>query len=90
MLSFICRIATDFEREHGFRPCLGLIRLERRYSRERVERACARAIKLNIVGYRHIENMLKSGRDRVPLPDERPGPVPVAMHENIRGAAYYR
>ena len=75
--------------EHGFRPCLGLIRLGRRYSHERVDRACGRALKLNIVGYRHIENMLKHGRDQLPLAGEPPAPAVVA-HDNVRGAGYYQ
>jgi len=75
--------------EHGFRPCLGLIRLGKRYSNERVNRACGRAIKLNIVGYRHIENMLKSGRDKIPLPEEQAAPA-IVVHDNVRGAGYYQ
>ena len=75
--------------EHGFRPCMGLIRLGRRYGNERVDRACGRALKLNIVGYRHIENLLKSGRDQIPLAQEPPAPAVVA-HDNVRGAGYYQ
>ena len=75
--------------EHGFRPCLGLIRLGRRYSHDRVDRACLRALKLNIVGYRHIENILKSGRDQIPEPEARAAPR-VLGHDNVRGAQYYR
>jgi transposase len=75
--------------EHGFRPCLGLIRLGRRYCHERVDQACARALKLNIVGYRHIENLLKSGRDQIPLAPEQAAPA-IAAHDNVRGAEYYQ
>jgi len=75
--------------EHGFRPCLGLIRLGRRYSPDRVDRACARALKLNLVGYRHIENMLKTGRDQLPLA-EAPAAPGVVTHDNVRGAEYYQ
>jgi len=75
--------------EHGFRPCLGLIRLGRRYGNARVDRACGRALQLNIVGYRHIENMLKSGRDQIALAEESPAP-PVVAHDNVRGAGYYQ
>ena len=75
--------------EHGFRPCMGLIRLGKRYSHERLDRACSRALKLNIVGYRHIENMLKSGRDQLPL-CETPAPATVSAHDNVRGAQYYQ
>ena len=75
--------------EHGFRPCLGLIRLGRRYGNDRVDRACGRALKLHFVGYRHIENMLKNGRDQIPLAEEPPVPA-VVVHDNVRGAGYYQ
>lgn len=75
--------------EHAFRPCLGLIRLGKRYGNERVDRACARAVKLNIVGYRHIESMLKNGRDQIPLAEEE-RTCPVVAHDNVRGAGYYQ
>jgi transposase len=75
--------------EHGFRPCMGVIRLGKRYGNERVERACERALRLNIANYRNIDNMLKSGRDKIPLAAEPPAPVVVA-HDNVRGAEYYQ
>lgn len=75
--------------EHGYRPCIGLIRLGRRYGNERVDRACGKALKLNIVGYRHIENLLKNGRDQIPLAEEQAAPT-VAAHDNVRGAGYYQ
>ena len=75
--------------EHGFRSCLGVIRLGKRYSHERVDCACERALKLNIVGYRHIENLLKSGRDQLPL-HTSPAGVAVGTHDNVRGAEYYQ
>jgi transposase len=75
--------------EHGFRHCLGVIRLSKRYTRERVDRACERALKLNIVRYHHIENMLKSGRDHLPL-YANSAECPVETHDNVRGAEYYQ
>jgi len=75
--------------EHGYRSCLGLIRLGKRFGNDRVDRACGKAIKLNIVGYRHIETMLQNGRDRIPLPEEAPLRPEVA-HDNVRGAMYYQ
>ena len=75
--------------EHGFRPCLGLIRLGKRYGNARVDCACEKALQLNIVGYRHIENMLKSGRDQLPLAEDPPAPA-VTAHDNVRGAGYYQ
>jgi hypothetical protein len=46
-------------------------------------------LKLNLVGYRHIENMLKSGRDQLPLA-EAPAAPAVVTHDNVRGAEYYQ
>jgi transposase len=75
--------------EHGYRPCLGVIRLGKRYGNERLDRACAKALKLNIASYHRIENMLRTGRDKLPL-TEPDTPPPVAVHANIRGAEYYQ
>lgn len=75
--------------EHGYRPCMGVIRLGKHYGNDRLERACIKALKLNIASYKRIENMLRNGKDRVPLPEE-PAPCPVGGHANIRGAEYYQ
>jgi len=75
--------------QHAFRPCLGLIRLGKRYGNERVDQACSRALRLNIVAYRYIESMLKKGRDRIPLALEE-APRPVVAHDNVRGSIYYQ
>ena len=74
---------------HGYRPCLGVIRLGKRYGNERLERACERALKLNIASYHRIENMLRNGRDQVPA-TETNAPPPVPVHANVRGAGYYQ
>lgn len=75
--------------EHAFRPCLGLIRLGKSYGNERVDQACRRALKLNIVGYKHIASMLKTGRDQIPLMGDEPS-CSVIAHNNVRGAQYYQ
>jgi transposase len=82
-------MATRRIPEHAFRPCVGLIRLGKRYGNDRVDRACARALKLHIVAYRHIESMLKTGRDQIPDGEDLP-PQPPVPHDNLRGAAYYQ
>ena len=78
--------------EHGYRACLGLMRLVSRYGTERVNAACERALVINGASYRSVESILKNGLDRVPLPPAQltvVTPAPVA-HENLRGADYYR
>ena len=69
--------------EHSYRACLGLLGLEKKYGKERLESACAKANRLNIVSMRSIKNMLVSGADRVTEPE--PTNVPVLHHGNIRG-----
>ena len=74
--------------EQGYRACLGLMRLGRRYGAARLEAASARATALGSYRYRTVTNILASAQDRLPLdaPDERPTTPP---HANIRGARYY-
>ena len=74
--------------EQGFRSCLGILRLGRRYGDERLEAACGRALAVHARSYRHVEGILKNGLDRV-RPDEAPSPERRIEHENVRGADYY-
>jgi transposase len=75
--------------EHGYRSCLGLFRLAKRYGHERVEVACARALVAGARSYRHVDSILKHGLDRAPaLEVDRPEGAKVE-HENVRGSGYY-
>jgi transposase len=75
--------------EHGYRSCLGLFRLAKRYGHDRIEAACARALVVGARSYRHVESILKHGLDRAPALDvERPEATRVE-HENVRGSDYY-
>jgi transposase len=75
--------------EQGYRSCLGILRLSKRYPTERLEAACARAHRAGARSYRHVDAILKAGLDRQPEPQPAT-PVPaVLQHENVRGAAYY-
>jgi transposase len=78
--------------EHGYRACLGLMRLGSKYGKERVSAACERALAINGASYRSVESILKNGLDRVPLPPAQLTLVtpPPVEHENLRGADYYR
>jgi hypothetical protein len=76
--------------EQGFRSCLGIIRLGRRYSPERLERACRRARVLAVSSYRSVESILKHGLDQQPLPTTPSPPAPPDAHENVRDADYYQ
>ncbi|MGH3573343.1 MAG: IS21 family transposase [Candidatus Dormibacteria bacterium] len=75
--------------EQGYRSCLGIIRLGRRYGSDRVEAACRRALAIQSYSYRSVESILKTGLDGQPLPVPPPH-APQRRHDNVRGPAYYR
>ena len=75
--------------EHGYRACLGLLNLGRRYNRERLENACERALSIRSASYQSIASILKKGLDRLPRETEEGTQEKVTQHSNVRGAGYY-
>ena len=78
--------------EQGYRSCLGILRLERRYGGARLEAACARAVCVRARSVESLRSMLQTGTDRLPLPAVIVEPPPAHSsldHENIRGRDYY-
>ncbi|MDD2201354.1 MAG: IS21 family transposase [Firmicutes bacterium] len=73
--------------EQGYRSCLGIIRLAKAYSAERLEAAAARALALGGISYKSVKSILKNGLDQVPLPDQTPQAMPA--HTNVRGPGYF-
>jgi transposase len=76
--------------EHGYRACLGLMRLVRRYGNERVSAACKRALETGSVSHSGIDAILKNGLDRVPLIVDSPPKIVPIQHVNLRGSSYYQ
>jgi len=74
--------------EQGYRACLGLLALVRRYSAERLEAACTRAMALRAPHLKSVTNILKSGLDRQPSLFPATS-SPTIEHENVRGPDYY-
>ena len=72
----------------GYRSCLGILRLSKTYSTERVEAAAARALRFDACSYQSLKSMLAHGLDRQPLDESPPERAPV-NHTNIRGAQYF-
>ena len=75
--------------EHGYRACLGLLNLARRYSRPRLEAACARAMALGAPRYKSVASILKQGLEQQPLEPDSDAQGELPLHTNVRGAGYY-
>lgn len=74
--------------EQGYRACLGLLALSRKYSPARLEAACTRAMAIRAPHLRSVTSILKCGLDSQPtLFDTADNPV--VEHENVRGPGYY-
>jgi hypothetical protein len=72
----------------GFRSCLGILRLGKKFGVDRLEKACARALAIQALSYKSIHSILKNGLERLPLPVPEPE-APCIDHRNIRGAPYF-
>jgi transposase len=81
-------IAAKRHPEQGYRSCLGILRLGKLYSPQRLEAAASRAIALNACSYQSVKSILKCNLDSQPIePATRPKPPP--EHPNIRGPKYF-
>ena len=86
---FVTELLQRFRHpEHGYRSCLGLLGLAKRYGPERVEAACTLALELGAGRYRDVREILLNGRDLVARPAPEPEWV-APVHDNVRGAACY-
>jgi len=73
--------------QQGYRTALGILRLAKAYGNERLEGACQRAARLQVVTYRSLASILKHGLDRQRItPTQAHLPL---QHANVRGPAYY-
>jgi transposase len=75
--------------EMGYRSCLGVIRLGRRYPAARVEAAAARALATGAVSYKSLDSILRHALDQQPLAPPTPS-HPRPAHDNVRGAEYFQ
>ncbi len=75
--------------EQGYRACLGLLGLARRYTAERLEAACTRALSSRATTYRSVKSILEHALDRLPPEDEQVALTLPADHAHVRGPTYY-
>ncbi len=81
-------LSTRPHPEQGFRSCLGILRLGKKYSPDRLESASTRAVHIRAFSYKSIKSILETGFDRMPLPGQKEV-IPVIHHDNIRGKEYF-
>ena len=76
--------------EHGYRACLGLLSLAKRYGKPRLETACGLALQLGSCKYRDVREILSNKRDLQPAqaPAETSDWVS-PDHAHLRGSDYY-
>ncbi|WP_108649425.1 IS21 family transposase [Dongshaea marina] len=75
--------------ELGYRASLGILNLEKRYGRPRLEAACQRADRTGVYYQKGIRSILEKGLDGQPLPETQPDRLAELTHLNIRGSGYY-
>ncbi|MFH1934510.1 MAG: IS21 family transposase [Pseudomonadota bacterium] len=75
--------------EQGYRSCLGIMRLGKRYSPQRLEKACERALFINACSYKSVESILKKGLDQQHFLFDQTEKTKPLNHHNIRGKRYY-
>jgi len=75
--------------EQGYRSSLGIMRLGKAYSPERLEAACERALFIKAYSYKSIHSILKKGLDQQPFLFEEIETAKSLSHHNIRGKHYY-
>ena len=74
--------------EQTYNSCLGVLRLTKKFSAERLENACIRARSANRANYGMIRNILNHGMDKLPDQDQQ-ALFEIPFHSNIRGPSEY-
>ncbi|MDD5059494.1 MAG: IS21 family transposase [Sideroxydans sp.] len=86
--SLVTRIlATRQHPEHGYRACLALLSLAKRYGKPRLEAASVIALELGTTRSADVREILVNGRDQVSCDTTTQWVSPA--HANVRGPAHY-
>ena len=75
--------------QQSYKSCMGLLKLADKYSVERLETACEKALTYTATpSYKSIKNILTTGQDKT-LPNEKPSKHTHNSYGITRGAGYY-
>jgi len=72
--------------EQGYRSCIGIINLAKKYGSPRVNNACIMADKYRLYSYKAVKNIL----DNCLEAEEENLEASLPLHGNIRGSSYYK
>ncbi|MBT3198079.1 MAG: transposase, partial [Gammaproteobacteria bacterium] len=75
--------------EHGYRACMGLLQLSKRYTPQRLEQACERGLRIGGTAYSNIASILQSGLDQHRDDHSSQEQQELPLHDNLRGSDYY-
>ena len=78
--------------QQGYRSCMGLIRLGKKYGPERLDAACGRALAIGAYAYKSVESILKNNLDGKPIPGStqiESTPITAMRHDYLRGGDYF-
>jgi len=81
-------MASKRHPEQGYRSCLGILRLSKQYTSQRVEAAARRAIALHACSYQSVKSILQCNLDSQTI-EPAAEPKPPLDHPNIRGSEYF-
>jgi hypothetical protein len=77
--------------ELGLSSCFGILKLSKKFGRDRLEAASRRALKFNACSYRSVNAILVGGLDRLSdvASASSSAPTLLPFHKNVRGKEYY-
>lgn len=81
-------IASKAYPEIGYKQALGIIQLHKQYGKQRLNKACQRAMKAPYYSYRTIKEILENKIEDLVNKQQSKDYIP--EHTNIRGADYYQ
>lgn len=73
--------------EQNYKACYGMLMLQKKYSAERLQAACTRALTGTRINYSMIKNILERGLDKQSI---QPTLHQAIHHDNIRGPEQYQ
>jgi hypothetical protein len=73
--------------EQTYRSCVGILSFDKKAGRERLIAACRRASEYGVFNYKVIEQIINNKLDRQPVENYQ---STLPLHDNIRGASYYK